>query len=74
LTYWKILRIFAYKLKTMRKERYILLLDGVEIGRASSITNLGKLIGCTKQHIYHQLEEGFFKYNKNIYKIIDRLD
>jgi len=58
----------------MKKERYILLLDGVEIGRATSITNLGKLIGCTKQHIYQQLNEVFFNYNKNIYQIIDRLD
>lgn len=59
---------------TMKKERYILKQGSSEIGRASSITKLGKLIGCTKQHIYQKLDNGFFTYKKETYQIIDRLD
>lgn len=58
----------------MNKERYILKLDNLEIGRATSITNIGKLIGCTKQHIYQRLNDGFFTYKKQIYQIIDKLN
>lgn len=58
----------------MKKERYILLLEGNEIGKATSITNVGKLIGCTKQHIYQKLNDGFFTFDKKTYQIIDRLD
>jgi hypothetical protein len=50
------------------------MLDNVEIGRATSITNLGKIIGCTKQHIYQRLNEGFFTYKKQTYQIIDKLN
>lgn len=74
MTLWKLVSIFAYKLETMNKERYILMLDNVEIGRATSITNLGKIIGCTKQHIYQRLNEGFFTYKKQTYQIIDKLN
>ena len=58
----------------MKKERYILMLDNVELGRATSITNLGKIVGCSKQHIYQRLKEGFFTYNKKSYQIIDKLN
>lgn len=74
MTLWKLISIFAYKLKPMNKERYILKLDNLEIGRATSITNIGKLIGCTKQHIYQRLNDGFFTYKKQSYQIIDKLN
>jgi hypothetical protein len=50
------------------------MLGDQEIGRATSIEQVGKLIGCTKQHIYQRLKEGYFTYKKNNYQIIDRLD
>ncbi len=58
----------------MNKERYILMLGDQEIGRATSIIGIGELIGCTKQHIYQRLKEGYFTYKKNNYQLIDRLD
>ena len=58
----------------MNKERYVLMLDNQEIGRASSIEQVGNLIGCTRVHIYQRLKEGYFTYKKNNYQLIDRLD
>jgi hypothetical protein len=58
----------------MNKERYILMLGDQEIGRATSIEQVGKLIGCTRVHIYQRLKEGYFTYKKNNYQLIDRLD
>jgi hypothetical protein len=60
----------------MRREvkRWILMLDGVEVLRASSFDKLAMAIGCTKQHIYKQIgEELKFNHKKNNYQIIDRL-
>jgi hypothetical protein len=58
----------------MNKERYILMLDNQEIGRATSIKQVGNLIGCTRVHIYQRLKEGYFTYKKQTYQLIDRLD
>lgn len=58
----------------MKKERYILMLDNQEIGRATSIEQVGNLIGCTRVHIYQRLKEGYFTYKKQRYQLIDRLD
>jgi hypothetical protein len=57
-----------------KKERWILMLNGVEVCRASSIDNIAKEIGCSKQYIYKQIGETLiFTYKKNNYQIIDRL-
>lgn len=58
----------------MKKERYILLKENIEIGRATSIIAVGKLIGCTKQHIWNSINEGYFTYKKQKYQLIDKLD
>ena len=58
----------------MKKERYILMLDNQEIGRATSIEQIGSLIGCSRVHIYQRLKEGYFTYKKQTYQLIDRLD
>jgi hypothetical protein len=58
----------------MNKERYILMLGDQEIGRATSIEQVGNLIGCTRVHIYQRLKEGYFTYKKNNYQLIDKLD
>ena len=58
----------------MKKERYILMLDNQEIGRATSIEQIGTLIGCTRVHIYQRLKEGYFTYKKQTYQLIDKLD
>jgi len=58
----------------MKKERYILMLDKQEIGRATSIEQIASLIGCTRVHIYQRLKEGYFTYKKQTYQLIDKLD
>jgi len=58
----------------MKKERYILMLDNQEIGRATSIEQIGSLIGCSRVHIYQRLKEGYFTYKKQTYQLIDKLD
>lgn len=61
-------------METRKKERYIILQDGQEIGRAHSVTAAGILVGCTRAHIYHQInEEGFFRLKKITYQLVDRL-
>ena len=61
-------------MKTRKNERWILMLDGIEVYRATSIENIGKELGCSRQHIYSQISEKLiFTHNKKVYTIIDRL-
>jgi hypothetical protein len=57
----------------MNKLRFILKQDEIEIGRYQTIKDVAKIIGCGYQHIYKN-ENGFFKYKKVEYQIIDRLE
>lgn len=61
-------------MKKEKKARWILMSDGVEILRATSIENIGKELGCSRQYIYQQIgDKLMFTHNKTIYQIIDRL-
>jgi len=56
----------------MNKLRFILLKEGVEIGRYQNVRIAADVIGCTYQHIY-KTKDGIFKYKKVNYQLIDRL-
>jgi hypothetical protein len=56
----------------MTKLRFILKKEGIEIGRYQSVKGAAEVIGCGYQHIYKN-ENGFFKYKKVNYQLIDRL-
>jgi len=61
-------------METKKNERWILMSDGVELTRTTSIDNIAKYLGCSRQHIYKQIgEKLMFTHNKTIYQIIDRL-
>jgi hypothetical protein len=53
-------------------KRFILLKEGIEIGKYQTIKEAANVIGCTFQHVYKN-DNGFFKYKKIQYQIIDRL-
>jgi len=59
---------------TSKNNRWILMLDGIEIFRASSIELIANNVGCSRFYIYKQTKEkSSFTYKKNVYQIIDRL-
>jgi hypothetical protein len=53
-------------------KRFILLKEGNEIGRYQTLKEAANEIGCSFQHVYKN-DNGFFKYKKIQYQIIDRL-
>lgn len=59
----------------MRKNRFILMNGETKVGEAPSIRDLGKLVGCTFQHIYKYInkEKTQFTYKKITYTIVDKL-
>ncbi len=60
-----------------QKDRYILYQGELKIGEASSIEGIGKLIGCSKQHIYGSYTKenrDTFSFLRKDYKITDKLD
>lgn len=58
----------------MKKTRYIIQLDGKDVGRATSISNIGEVLGCSKQHVHKAITNGTLKLKHKVYTIIDRLD
>ena len=57
-----------------KNNRWILMLNGVEIYRAPSIELIANEVGCSRYYIYKQTKEkSSFVYKKNNYQIIDRL-
>lgn len=57
--------------------RFIILVNGEKITEVPSMTDVSKFIGCTYQHMYYQfkLKKSYeFKYKKNLYTIIDKLE
>jgi hypothetical protein len=63
------------KKENLRRNRFILMNGETKVGEAPSIRELGKLVGCTFQHIYKYINENNteFTYKKVNYTIIDKL-
>lgn len=60
----------------MKKEkgiRFIVQLDGVELGRSTNLIGIANIIGCSNGWIYREIKDGKLKLNKKVYTIIDRL-
>lgn len=72
MTYVKIISIFAYKLKTMK--RYQILKNGELLVEVDSMVEMYNTLGIKRQH-YHQSLKGLmnFNYKKDNYQIIDKL-
>ncbi len=68
------------KYRKMIKKRtkiryYVENIEGERLYEATTIDNLVNQIGCTRAHMYFSKDENnVFKFNKNTYKIIDKLD
>ena len=60
-------------MKREKKVRYILQLDGEELGGASSLRGIAEILGCSFQYVHKRLKDGNINYNKKVYTIIDRL-
>jgi hypothetical protein len=61
-------------MKREKIARYILLQDGVELGKGSSIQELAKIVGCSYQHLYLLYNtNSTFTYKKRPYTIVDKL-
>lgn len=58
----------------MKKVRFTVMLGDKEIGQAKSIIEIAKLVGCSRIHVYNELKDGYFKFKKNNYQVIDKLD
>lgn len=52
-------------------KRFILLKEGIELGRYQTVKQAADVVGCTFQHIYKT--NGSFRYKKVNYQLIDRL-
>ncbi len=57
----------------MKRLRFILMSEGIELGRYQNVRDIANVIGCTFQHIYKN-KTGIFKYKKINYQVIDRLE
>ena len=53
-------------------KRFILLKEGIEIGKYQTIKEAANVIGCSYQHVYKN-DNGSFTYKKVNYQLIDRL-
>ncbi len=58
----------------MKKERYTVLKDGIEIGKTYSIKDVAHLIGCSYAHLYKYTQNNVLTFKKITYVIIDKLD
>ena len=54
--------------------RFILLKNGEKITETPTIRAIAKFVGCSFQYLYKKLNDNKFKYKKNVYTIIDKLD
>jgi len=52
-------------------KRFILLKEGIELGKYQTVKQAADVVGCTFQHIYKT--NGSFRYKKVNYQLIDRL-
>jgi hypothetical protein len=59
----------------MRKNRFILMNGENKVGESPSIREMAKLVGCSFQNIYQNMNEDKtqFTYKKITYTIIDKL-
>jgi len=62
------------KNKLNNLNRYIILKNDEKFIEVPTISSIPSIIGCTLQHIYKYLNVNKFKYKKNVYTIIDKLD
>lgn len=58
----------------MKKERYTVLKNGEEIGKAISIRDVSRIIGCSYDHIYKFKIGNQLSFKKITYTILDKLD
>lgn len=58
----------------MKKERYTIKKNGIEIGKVSTIKDVSHFIGCSYAHIYKYIIDGKLTFKKIKYEIIDKLD